>query len=522
MSQGHKIQLYPHQKKALSRVLKEPYFALFMEQGTGKTAVAIKAIEKGYKAGRIHRVLIFVPNTIVMNWEIELQQFLDLPDNSYVIETLSPKKREKRVQALNNFLSQDLEFLSLKKLKALGYTGKKKEILKKHKPKLMILLTNYEKSWAMEKEIKRFNPHMLILDESQWVKERTTQTAKSIYRMTRKCDYRLLLTGTPIVNGYEDLFMQYQIMDQNIFGSRYADFEDQYIVKGGYMGYDIVGYQNEDELKEIIKDTSFRVRLRDCVDLPPISYRYITCELNKKAQKAYSELDKEMLTQLEQTSSEISRKELKRICRERGIEYGPRESYSLLLMKASPYISNITSCELAITKIMRLQQISGGFITLDSGEVVCISKDKLQLAIDEVNKASRPVVIFCQYIPEIEMIHKELSKLKRNGKKLRVESFRDTKKRTRIYKQFQEGKIDVLVLQIQSGSVGLNLQRSNKLIFYSWSFSSEKYVQAISRIERAGQKNPMEVVHLIAEGTKDMEILEAIRVKRKIAKRALD
>ena len=63
-------------------------------------------------------------------------------------------------------------------------------------------------------------------------KNPNAKMSKAIYRITQRCSYRLGLTGTPVCKGYEDLFMQYKIIDPEIFGRNYRDFEREYILKG--------------------------------------------------------------------------------------------------------------------------------------------------------------------------------------------------------------------------------------------------------------------------------------------------
>ena len=522
MVKKEKLKLYDHQIKALRRVLNEPFYSLFMEQGTGKTPVAIKAIEDRYNKELITKVMICAPATILYNWELELHKFLGLKKSQYTIERLNHRRKDKRNEAYKKFQSKDISSLTVKELKKKGLTGKtKSEMLSQCKPKLLILLINYEKSRVMYKELRKFKPHFLIVDESHKLRNRNAQISKNIYKLTRGSQYRLMMTGTPICNGYEDLFMQFKIMDDNVLGPDYKDFESNYVKKGGYMGHEIVGYYNEDELKQIVQDNSFRVKIEDCIKLPKLITRFMFCELNPKARKAYDEMNKEMITQVEKISEEITRKELKAICNEHGVVYSTRESYTSLFLKAAEFL-NTASCELIITKVMRLQQIAGGFLTLDSGDVIPISKDKLAVVKEVVGDATRPVIIFCQYVSEIELLLTELAKIKRNKKAIRVRSYRNPKDRDKVYAEFHEGGVDVLILQLRSGSVGLNLQLSNKLVFYSWNFSSDDYVQAIARIKRNGQKRPMEVIHIIAEDTVDMSILEAVKHKRELSDRLLD
>lgn len=478
------VKLFEHQEEALERFLDQERFALFMEQGTGKTMVALKGIEELYNKGELDHVIIFCPKPIIYNWLLEIDRFLEVP---HIIETMEYKK------------------------------GKREEVFKLfHKTKfkgLKILLLNYEKSYVMKKELMKFAPDFVVMDESHKLKGRSTRTGRSIYSLTRKANYTLLMTGTPILNGLQDIFMQFKIMDDQIFGTRWSDFEAEFIIKGGYMGKEIIGYQNEEIAQNIIQEHSYRVLLEDVTELPPMKMSYHTLELSSNAQRAYNELKEEMLTRIDEVSDDVPRRKLKQVCRQNGVYYDPRERYHSLLMKAEPFI-NIASADLVVTQLIKLQQITGGFIIQDDGETVHIDSSKINATKELIEESTRPVLIFCRFIAEINALKEKLDV----GKRVGVYRGKDQKE---VYEQFQNGEIDVLILQIQSGSLGLNLQKANRIIFYSWNFSSGDYVQAIARIKRTGQKNSMEVIHLIAEDTVDEDMLGAIKVKRRISQKIL-
>ena len=482
---------------------------MFMDQGTGKTAVAITTTVARYKKDQVHRIVVFAPNNLLYNWTLEIADWAGLPPSKLKILRLRGKGKQNWVKQITDFLSYDPEFHTTAELKAQGWKGTKKAYLKEHEAPLMILLLNYEKARILEPQLRRMKIQGLVIDESQRVKSRNAQVSKAIYRVTRKCASRLLMSGTPVGKGYEDLFMQYKIMDPDIFGDDYRDFEERYVRKGGYMGKEIVGYQNVDELREIVADTSYRVELDDCVKLPKLSTRYLTCELAGEALKAYNELYEDLYTQI---PLEATRKRLKAILRMNGISYSARESYLSLLVKAEPYL-NVASCELTITKLIRLQQLTGGHLRLDSGELIPLGRAKLDLALEYLQDRKRPTVIFCNFVEEIRMLEKELSKA---FPKRRVVNYRDAKNKEKVQDQFRSGKIDILILQIHSGSTGLNLQNSDAVVFYSINRSADDYLQAISRIKRQGQTRAMEVVMLLCEGTVDEDIFGGTQMKLKL------
>lgn len=502
-----KSNLYPHQKEGVRRALSEPFFALFMDQGTGKTAVAIRTTVKRFLKQGLHRVVIFAPNNLLYNWSVEIKSWCNLSSRNIKILRLQGKRSTWSKQ-IEGFFQYDPELLTLKQLREKGLSGTKLHILQGTKVPLMILLVNYEKARLIEPELKKYKIQSLILDESQRVKGRNAQVSKTIYRVSRKCDTRLLLSGTPMSKGYEDLFMQYKIMDPQVFGENYRDFETQYITKGGYMGKEIVGYHNLEELKEKVAETSYRVEIDDCLDLPPMDFKYLTCELTGAALKAYEELYEDLYTQI---PLEATRRRLKAILRHQGIPYSPKETYISLLLKAEPFL-NIASCDLTITKLIRLRQLTGGFLPLDSGELVQLGRDKLDLAIEYLQGRTLPTVVFCNFVEEIRFLERELKKAFPHR---RIENYRDSRNKAQVEEDFKKGKIDIIILQIHSGSTGLNFQAGNAVVLYSLNHNADDYWQAISRIKRPGQKHPMEVVALLCEDTVDVDLAEDIRIKSK-------
>lgn len=479
-------KLFPHQKEAVRRAEKRPFFALFMRPGTGKTGVALSLMDNNLQNRAYKRFLLVAPGNLLINWEMALSDFVSAPRSSYIVRRIGTGMSTK--QAKDQLTT-----------------------LKAYQNKGILLMVNYEKVAKLERELKQFKPDMVIMDESHKLKSRTSQVSSSMFRISQKAKSRLLLTGTPIANDYQDIFMQFKIMDHTIFGTRWADFRDRYVQMGGYMGKQIVGYRNKDELREIIAKHSYRVKLRDCIDLPPLEKVYLSCTMSNQARGYYEDIQDNLFTQVWDDQA-LSRQSLKKLLRDNHLPYSPKESYAELLFTAKPLLE--TTCEMAVTKLIRLHQICGGFLTLDSGGVVKVDDAKIKL-LQEV-MTQEPTIIFCQYVAEVEEVVKALKG------RYSVESYRNSKTRDRVYVDFLEGRVDVIVSQINSGSMGLNLQRASRVIFYSWGYDYSSYDQAIERIERPGQDKAMEVIHLIAEDSIDEDILKVLKHKEKRANQLLD
>lgn len=284
------------------------------------------------------------------------------------------------------------------------------------------------------------------------------------------------------------------------------------------MGHQTVGYKREEELRKILDTTSFRVTRNDCLDLPKSQDINLYCELSASARKMYDQMEEDMVVDIQHIAEEYPRKYLKDICNQMGIEYKRGERYISLLMKTQEYI-NSSTVDQVITQRIRLQQITGGFITNDVGKVIQIDNSKAQAVKDYLQDYKDPVVIFCKFLPEIQLLQ---DTFKGSKKKIAVLSGKTKKKdRGKMVKDFQNGKLDMIICQIRAGSVGINLTRSCLTILYSITHSYDDYVQAKSRTDRNGQTRKTLFAHVTCRNSIDEEVLDAVKVKQKRADKML-
>lgn len=220
------IKLYRHQEIALSYMRSSNYFALFMEQGTGKTLVGLFRILDLLKGGYIEEALIVAPKSALGAWERDIELFGALD----------------------------------------------REILKDG-----ITLINYDKVWRGDKKSPYYKKWgCIILDEAHAIKNRTSRRSKFLLKIATLSDYRYILTGTPISNGQlENIWSLYCFLDpylergypySRIFGGSYKTFQDRYCILNMY--HKPSSYIHVKELQDIISEYSYRVKKIDCLDLP--------------------------------------------------------------------------------------------------------------------------------------------------------------------------------------------------------------------------------------------------------------
>src|SRR5690606_16438260 len=154
----------------------------------------------------------------------------------------------------------------------------------------------------------------------------------------------------------------------------------------------------------------------------------------------------------------------------------------------------------------------------DEGDIHEVGRAKLRKLKAIVRREQKPIVIFCRYLEEVRCIAEELEKECPTVKTL---TGRNRKERPQLIDDFQAGEIDILICQIKTGGVGIDLFRSCVAIFYSMSYSYIDFEQASARIHRRGQTRPVTIYLLIALGTIDHEIYSAILAKRRVTSRVL-
>src|SRR5690606_9821935 len=169
-----------------------------------------------------------------------------------------------------------------------------------------------------------------------------------------------------------------------------------------------------------------------------------------------------------------------------------------------------------LTELLRLQQVAGGWVTTDEGQTVQVGTEKLDalmdLLEDLLSNAQRKVIVFCRFVPEIRAILAACVKAGIAAEGL----YGATRDRGELVRRFQEeADPRVMVIQIQTGGLGITLHRADTAIFYSTGWSLADYEQAKARIQRAGQTaEKVQYFHLLARGTVDERIMQALAEKR--------
>ena len=355
---------------------------------------------------------------------------------------------------------------------------------------LKVAVINYESTWreGIFDALMDWKPDMIIADESQRIKTHNAQQSKAMHQLGDIAKYKLILSGTPVQNNAIDIYSQYRFLDPTVFGTNYFAFRGRYAIMGGFNQRQIIGYRDLDALIRKEFSIAYRVTKEEALDLPEQTFITRNIPLQGKAKKLYDTIKRDSFAELE-SGGKIT----------------------------APTV---------LTKLLRLQQFTGGFIQLDEGIKPEWVFDGKLLALEDILDdyclgERKKLVVFCRFRPEIDIIQSLLEK-----KKIRYASiYGDIKIEDRglIVQEFQtKPEIKVFLAQIDTAGLGITLTAADTCVYYSKNFNYAAYSQSLARIHRIGQKNTCTYIDLSVEGTIDELISKALSRKEDLAKTIVD
>ena len=465
MDYKFKTKPYAHQLVALSKSWNKKEYGYFMEMGTGKSKVLVDNMSMLYDKGKIDGALIVAPKGVYTNWlsqEIPTHLVRHVKPKMVLWTATTSKAKDKEYQQL---FKPDLD--------------------------LHILIMNVE-AFSTKKGVEfaykflRSHKTLMTIDESTTIKNPSAKRTKSILMLGKHAKYRRILTGSPVTKSPLDLYSQCAFLNENLldhgsyyaFRNRYARMVDRNF--GGRRVQIVASYQRLDELEDILKAFSYRVQKVDCLDLPKKIFINRTVELTKEQNEAYATMKSAALAQLKGK------------------------------MATAPHV---------LTQLMRLHQITCGHLKSDDGQITNFKHNRIEELIDVIDEMEGKVIIWANYVHDIEQITKELEKEYGEGCVVQYYGKVSSEDRQTAIKEFQDPNSNVkyFIGNTQTGGYGITLTAASNVIYYSNSYDLEKRLQSEDRAHRIGQHKPVTYVDLIAKKTVDEKIIKALRKKINIA-----
>lgn len=473
-----KTEPFKHQLHAFLRSRDELDFALLMEMGTGKTKVAIDTAAWLYLRGKIRLLVVIAPNGVHRNW-VDREIPAHMPEwcNPLTLAWSSSLDTTKKGRALIDSVCWGADHAGLR------VVAFNVEAFQQLKGKARMLL----------ERMLTAMPAMLVLDESSRIKTPGATRTKTLCTLSKKARYRRILTGTPVTNSPLDLYSQFKFLGDGYLGfdnfysfkHHYAEWSKEHNWKAGKDYEKLVGYRNLPELTQRVEALSYRVLKRDCLDLPPKLYQQRSVEMTDQQEALYERLRKQTLLEVEQGSITMQN---------------------------------------VLTRMLRLQQVLGGFITTDDGKDVSIferhrDNPRIMALLDYVEECSGKAIVWARFIPEIKALAASLRAV--YGPDSVVEYWGDISKedRERAVNSFQDDHtVRFFVGNQTTGGIGLTLTAAEYMHYYSNNFSYEVRTQSEDRPHRSGLTHAVTYVDYTTPGTLDEHITTALLRKYDVAR----
>lgn len=401
------------------------------DMGLGKTLQAIALLTNLHEEKK-KKSMVIMPKSLIYNWENEIKRF-------------SPKLKVGVYYGINR------DFSLLKKVD--------------------IILTTYGTIRNDIENLLEQKFDLLVLDESQNIKNINSQTTKAVLLLNAK--KRVALSGTPIENNLLELYSLFRFLNPEMFGS-VQEFTNDYIVP-------IQKYSDTSTIEELRKIYPFllrRVKKEVLADLPDKIEKLVYVDMNDEHRRFYEERRKYYYSLLEKNT----------------LSQGNFDKFFVL--QAINELRHIVSSP-----------------ELESKKIISSKKEVLIENVIEAIENNHKVLVFVNYLSSIESICDSLKENKIKYLKMTGQ----TKDRQNLVDKFQnDSRYKVFVMTLKTGGVGLNLVSADTIFIYDpwWNTTVEN--QAIDRAYRLGQDKTVFAYKMIMRNTIEEKILKLQEIKNKL------
>ena len=470
-----KTKPFNHQQEGFLFSRDLDVYAVFWEQGTGKSKLIIDTAAWLYMQGKIDAVIIVAPNSVHRNW-ISDQIPEHLPDG---VRASSKFHIYQAVRAPTQWhqraLKELLVYPGLVWL-AISYDA-------------FVTKTGKQTIWKM---LKKRQP-LYVLDESARIKSPGAKRTRSIVASGKYARYKRILTGTPVANGPFDIYAPLRFLVDKFWhhhsiGSALAFRHEYGVYRAGYNGKQgkeynhLVGFKNLKRLHDILQPISSRVLKEDVLDLPPKLYGKRYFAMSTEQQRLYDQLTDEYIAELD--------------------------------------TGEVIKAVLALTRLLRFQQVTCGYLPTPKDDprdetifhMIGEKNPRLDLLVEICEDMPHPAILWARFRKDIDLMMDALGK-----KAVRYDGAVSESNRATAKDAFQHGEFQFFVGNPAVGGEGLTLTAARSVVYYNNSFKLAERLQSEDRPHRIGQEHPVQYIDIVAEDTVDEHIVRSLRMKFNIA-----
>lgn len=499
------LPLAPYQRVGLVTSLATEASALFMEQGTGKTAVVIRrvCVEAGRMRAsgerRLYRVLVVCPKSVRTNWENEVQRFTTVSGRTVIMRGNVLDRTKLLIDAFAD--PEDSELFTM-------------------------VVSSYEmvrRSWA---QLGLVEWDLVVLDESHMIKSSYTQRFKHMLALRERSKHRMLLTGTPICNTLMDVWSQLEFLGQGLSGftsfKAFRDFYGRWERSHDGRGEMLVGFQNVPILQERLARLALMISKKEALpDLPEKVYDCYEVSMTPEQRKLYVELQQRLRVEIDAELAEM---------------HSGAKSRQVT-------VNNI------LVKLLRLAQVTSGFVRCDAmesldgeaqpGEITHLEPNPKIAGLLDLLSQLQPgekAIVWATFVPDIMNVSAALTQVGVNHV-VYYGGCDDRERETAVSRFNKSAACRVFVGNPEVGGQGINLwgydpdapagspeaqTNCTRVIYFSQNWSSVQRSQSEDRAHRRGTRRHVTYTDLVVPGTIDEEIRARVVLKRTMAMEVQD
>lgn len=484
--------LYAHQVATVRRIIETGgVCALLLEPGTGKTRCAITyASMLAAKARREVRVLVLSPVAALDTWVDQTVAYAAVGQSVTAMALGGPVPE--RAEALRGWgIGVPPKHLLAYGERPGGLTGVRLIALSldsfSHRRAVSRSVSTTD---LLVRAIEKYRPDLLVVDESHRLKGVSSNVSRGVRRLRDLCKRRLILSGTVMPHSPMDVWGQWQFLRPDAFHTidnrdgktrhpmPYSRFQERYGVLGGWEGKQVIGFQNLVEMQQIMAQNSIVVRKKDALDLPPVMDVPVPVTLSSAERRAYDDM---------------------------------RDSLATMLNSGA-----LATVPNRLAQMMRLRQITSGYVTDDQGvvhQVGTAKRDAVASVVNDTLTDESRVVVFAHFKRDVADIAAAVAQ--RGTEVMVISGETPPRERERLRKRFGSTAPEriVLVAQMRTLSLAVNeLVTASHAVFASLSERRDDLVQARDRLNRIGQGGTSVTFwNVVVPGSVDEVILTAHR-----------
>lgn len=357
------------------------------------------------------------------------------------------------------------------------YDGTKKECVRRfweypHDEKQVVVI-NYELAFRRP-ELKKLGNFTLMLDESSMIQNENAKRTKFILSLNPK--NVILLSGTPTAGKYENLWSQCSLLGWNISKDLYwrQYINTEILDNEGYPIKVVRGYKNVERLKRKLRmHGAMFLKTEDVLCLPE---------------------------QLDQTIRIPTTKEYRIFRKDRVITLDTlnlcefKDDSDFYGMDVTPRVELVG--DTILTKMLYERQLCGQY-----------NKDKLDAFRDLVQSTEDRLIVFYNFTEEMVRLHR-IAEVE-YGRPCSIVNGQN-----KSLMAYERADNSVTFVQYQAGAMGLNLQKANKIIYFTPPLSSELFEQSKKRTHRIGQERPCFYYYLTCRNSIEEDIYATLEMRR--------